>query len=269
MRGTIRVLNIARAAMPPPSPPRSGTEIVARTARFGLCHYMFVRFRQQGRRLQASLMHTRRVAGKMQSEHIASLGTVDADVSVRERLAFWAKLPERLAQLGNRVGPDDQPKIYSALHARIPMVTPDEQRAVQEENAKDDERFWDAIRDLNASTVEEHKGLVKSAEARIAEHAARAAEAAERTDTAKERLERIRRGEVVPGGLGKRLDFERLMRKAGVTPSLLKRAKLLGSLTAEEFESFLKKKHLGFEAMDKAMDREARQIIRAWQAPKE
>src|SRR5271156_6369578 len=99
---------------------------------------MFVRFRQQGRRLQASLMHTQRVAGKMQSEHIAALGSVGADVSVRDRLAFWAKLPERLAHLANRVGPDDQPKIYSALHGRIPMLTPDEQRVLQAENAKYD-----------------------------------------------------------------------------------------------------------------------------------
>ena len=53
-------------------------------------------------------MQAQRVSGKMQSEHIASLGSVDAEVSVRERLAFWAKLPERLARLGNRVGPDDQ-----------------------------------------------------------------------------------------------------------------------------------------------------------------
>src|SRR5271170_2921987 len=121
---------------------------------------MFVRFRQQGRRLQASLMHTRRVAGKMDSEHIASLGSVDADVSVRERLAFWSKLPERLARLGNRVGPDDHAKIYAALHARIPMVTPDEQRAIQEENAKNDERFWDTTRDLNASHIEGHKALI-------------------------------------------------------------------------------------------------------------
>ena len=52
-------------------------------------------------------MQTRRVSGKMQSEHIASLGTVGADVSVRDRLAFWAKLPERLARLGNRDGPDE------------------------------------------------------------------------------------------------------------------------------------------------------------------
>src|SRR5271155_5445460 len=130
---------------------------------------MFVRFRQQGRRLQASLIHTQRVAGKMQSEHIASLGSVGADVSVRERLTFWAELPGRLARLGNRVGPDDQPKIYSALHARIPMVTPDEQRALQAENAKYDEQFWGGIRDLNASGVEQHKSLIASAEKKIAE----------------------------------------------------------------------------------------------------
>jgi hypothetical protein len=165
----------------------------------------------QLRALQASLMHTQRVAGKMQSEHIAGLGTVDADVSVRERLAFWAELPARLARLGNRVGFEDHAKIYRALHARIPMVTPDEQRAVQEENAKDGERFWGAIRDLNASGAEEHKGLIARAERKIAEQTASAAKAAERANEAKECLERIKRGESVPGGLGKRLDFEKLI----------------------------------------------------------
>jgi hypothetical protein len=100
---------------------------------------MFVRFRQQGRRFQPSLMQSRRVSGTPCNEHVASLGSVDAEVSVRERLAFWAKLPERLARLANRVRPDEHAKIYGALHARIPMVTVDEQRAVQEENAKGDD----------------------------------------------------------------------------------------------------------------------------------
>jgi hypothetical protein len=102
---------------------------------------MFVRFRHQGRRLQPSLMQTRRVDGKVRSEHIASLGSVDADLSLRERLAFWAKLPGRLDRLGNRVGAHEHAKIYGALHDRIPMVTAEEQCAVQEENFKDDERF--------------------------------------------------------------------------------------------------------------------------------
>ena len=227
--------------------------------RFGLCHYMFVRFRQQGRRLQASLMHTRRAGGKMQSEHIASLGTVDADVSVRERLAFWAELPDRLARLGNRVGPDDHPKIYGALHARIPMVTPDEQRAVQAENAKDDERFWGGIRDLNASGVEGHKGLIALAERKMTEQTASAAEAAERAAAAKDRLERLERGESVSGGLGKRPDFDKIMKAAGVTPSNARHMMQIASLTQEEFESLPS----GVEAMEKAERRAVRQILRA------
>jgi hypothetical protein len=212
-------------------------------------------------------MQTRRVAAKMQNEHIASLGSVDADVSVRERLAFWIEIEKRLARLGNRVGPNDRDKIIAALGARIPFLTPDDLRAVQEENAKDAERFWGVIRDLNASTVEEHKGLVKSAESRIAEAAARAAEAAGRAYAAKERLERISRGESVPGGLAKRLDFDELIKIAGITPGMLKRMKMLGSLTDEEFESMFEKERAEkrIEAVDQAIDREVRKIIRARQ----
>ncbi|MGO9429063.1 hypothetical protein, partial [Rhodoblastus sp.] len=62
------------------------------------------------------------------AEHIGALGSVDAAVSIRERLAFWAKVPARLASLGNFVSPDEHAKLYAALHARIPMPTPDEQK---------------------------------------------------------------------------------------------------------------------------------------------
>ncbi len=153
----------------------------------------------------------------MLTEHIGALGSVDAAVSVRERLAFWAKLPERLARLANRVGSEEHAKIYAALRARIPMVTPDEQRAIQEENAKDDERFWDTLRDVGASSIKDHKALIARAEAVIAEQAPRVAEAAERVEVAKSRLEKLRRGETVPGGLGKRLDVVRALKAAGLT----------------------------------------------------
>ena len=141
-------------------------------------------------------MQTRRVDGKVRSEHIASLGSVDADVSVRERLAFWAKLPERLARLGNRVGPEEHAKIYGALHARIPMVTAEEQRAVQEENFKDDERFWDTMRDLNASHIEGHKALIargRGEDRRDTEP--EVAKAAEKVEVARSRLESSARRE--------------------------------------------------------------------------
>jgi hypothetical protein len=230
-----------------------------------LCHYiMFVRFRQQGRRLQASLMQTRRVSGKICNEHIASLGSVGADVSVRERLAFWVKLPERLARLANRVHPNEHAKIYGALHARIPMVMPDEQQALQEANAKGDEQLWEAMRDMGIASVEEHKAVIARAETKIAEAAQRAAESGEQAQAAKDRLDRIRLGESVPGGLGKPFDVERALKAAGWTPSDFRRARLLASLTEAEMKQASAKTCTEVvDAADKAIERVARRIIRA------
>jgi hypothetical protein len=186
-------------------------------------------------------------------------------VSVRERIAFWAKLPGRLDRLGNRVGADEHGKIYGALHARIPMVTPDEQRAVQEENFKDDERFWDAMRDLNAASVEEHKSLIADAEAKLkgSEHAA--ADAGEKLEAAKDRLQRLAGGESVSGGLGKKFDPVATMKAAGITPGMLRRMRLFNSLTETEFEALLEPTRMKrrIDAADKAFEREARRIMRA------
>lgn len=88
--------------------------------RLGVCHYNVRPLPRARSTASGEPDHNRRVAGRVNSEHIAGLGTVDADVSVRDRIAFWAKLPERPARLGNRVGADDHAKIYGALHARIP-----------------------------------------------------------------------------------------------------------------------------------------------------
>jgi hypothetical protein len=197
--------------------------------------------------------------------HIGALGSADGDASVRSRLAFWAKLPQRLAPLGTRLGADEYPKIYAALHGRIPMVTPDEQRAVQEESFKDDERFWDAMRDLNASHIEGHKAHIATAEAKIAEMEPGVAKAAEEVEVARTKLEKLKRGEEVAGGLGKRLDLRAVIKAAGMTPSLLRRARLSASLTEAEFESLLapERMHQRIEASDKAFEREARRLIRA------
>jgi hypothetical protein len=97
---------------------------------------MFVRFRKTPRRLQASVVETRRAAGKVASEHVASLGSVTLPMTVRGRQASWAHLWDRLHALSNRVGADDQAKIRNAVHARIPMVLPEEATA---EEAK----YWD------------------------------------------------------------------------------------------------------------------------------
>jgi hypothetical protein len=97
---------------------------------------MFVRFRQSHHRLQVSVLGTRRVAGKVTSEHVGSLGSVAVPTTVAGRLAFWENLWERLTALSNRISADDQTKIRNAVHARIQMVLPDEANA-------DEAAYWE------------------------------------------------------------------------------------------------------------------------------
>ena len=91
---------------------------------------MFVRFRQTRTRLQVSLIQTRRIDGRVRHEHIAGLGSVETPLSVADRLLFWRRLHERLAKLGNRIDAALQDKILGEIHARIPMVTVEEQQAL-------------------------------------------------------------------------------------------------------------------------------------------
>ena len=46
------------------------------------------------------------------------------------RIEFWHGLHERLAQLSHRLDAETRGKVMGAVHARVPMVTPDEQRAL-------------------------------------------------------------------------------------------------------------------------------------------
>jgi hypothetical protein len=115
------------------------TRVVAyrwRAARQEHATTMFVRFRTTPRRLQVSVLETRRAAGKVTNEHIASLGSIEVPMTVGGRQAFWANLWERLPRLSNRIGADDQTKIRNTLHARIPMVMPDEAN-------EDEAKYWE------------------------------------------------------------------------------------------------------------------------------
>ncbi len=225
-------------------------------------HMPFVRFRQQGQRLQASLVQSRRAGGKVHGEHIGALGSVDGEVSVRSRVAFWAKIHDRLAALGNRVGADEHPKILGALHARIPMVTPDELHAVQEESFKDDEQFWGSMQDMNASHIEGLKGHIALAESKIAAMEPEVAKAAEKVEVARAKIDKLKRGEAVAGGLGKPVDLVGILKAAGFTARDFRRMRLTGSLTKAEFETALTNTHAA-EAADRAFDREALRLIRA------
>jgi hypothetical protein len=83
---------------------------------------MHIRARLHRRRLQISLIDTRRVGGKVQQEHIATLGSVPPDMTPADRVAFWTKVHPRLARLGNRFDSATLAKVMGELHAKVPMV---------------------------------------------------------------------------------------------------------------------------------------------------
>jgi hypothetical protein len=92
---------------------------------------MIVRFRQTTTGLQCSLVETRRIDGKVRYQHVASLGSVPASPSVGDRLAFWRRVYEQLAGLADRIDAETQGQIISSVHSRVPIVTPNEQRALR------------------------------------------------------------------------------------------------------------------------------------------
>jgi hypothetical protein len=204
---------------------------------------MFVRFRTVRRRLQASLIETRRLEGKVRHEHVASLGSIAATSSVADRIAFWQELHQRLGRLSNRLDAMAQAKLLGEVHVRIPMVTMEEIRAVQLENAEADEPLWRGLANMQAEQAGGNRQLAAAAERKVAEGQA----AVERANTAgaaaEERIERLKRGEAVSGGLGKPIDVERIAREAGMTAADIKRARqtaLIAELGGEAgFEKLL------------------------------
>jgi hypothetical protein len=72
---------------------------------------MFVRFRRAKTRLQASLIQNHWNDGRVRHEHITMLGVVDHPQTIAGRIAFWQRLHERLASLGNRVDAATQAKL--------------------------------------------------------------------------------------------------------------------------------------------------------------
>ena len=118
---------------------------------------MFVRFRNSRARLQVSIVEPRRAAGKVRAEHVAGLGAIAQPATVIDRVQLWQSLHQRLAALANRI-PDPSP-ILAAVHERIPLSTPDEQRAAMLEAAEADARLWETLRDPHQSTADDHEPL--------------------------------------------------------------------------------------------------------------
>src|SRR5262245_4839107 len=89
---------------------------------------MFVRFRSmpRRRRLQLSLVCTRRRGTRSRQFHIAALGTVAWPASTADRLAFWYRLDRRI----ERVPSELRDHVIASIAKRIPPVTAAERRAI-------------------------------------------------------------------------------------------------------------------------------------------
>jgi hypothetical protein len=105
---------------------------------------MLVHFRETPYGLAMSLVESRRENGKVRHDFVASLGSLETPPSVTARVEFWRGLHERLDQLSNRLDAETRGKVIGAVHSRVPMVTSDEQRALQLE-AKGDAGQWPPI----------------------------------------------------------------------------------------------------------------------------
>jgi hypothetical protein len=195
---------------------------------------MFVRFRQSPRRLQLSLVETRREGGKVRHEHVASLGAVATPLSVAGRVELWQGLHQRLDRLSNRLDGETQAKILGAVHARVPMPTVDEVHALHLDEAKQHETAWRMRHVQTEGSVEENKLRLKAAERMVAEGEPLVASAAEEVKAAEQRRERVERGENVPLP-GKPPTLKEL----GITPAHARHMMTMSSLTPEQFERFL------------------------------
>ena len=213
---------------------------------------MFARFRQSRNRLQVSIVETRRVAGKVRHEHIASLGSIASPPSVADRIAFWAKLHELLSRLSNRLTAEVQGKILGSVHARIPLPTPDEQRALQLENAAADQRTWATFAEMFDEKVAGQQKLRAAVERAMDADQSSAARAKAALATAEERLARLTKGGTVVGGFAKSLDSEAILRNAGWTKAEIEHCLRTAALSEAELKEFLQGVMARHERADRA-----------------
>ena len=177
---------------------------------------MFTRFRTTLRRLQVSIVETRRTAGRVHHEHVAGLGSARLPLSRESRIEFWAPLYPRLERLANRLDSNTQAKVVAAVDARIPIVTMEEIRAQQLGAAQAEAKFWEGLQAGHEDLATGNDQVAATASRTAAESRQAADGAGEHAAQAKERIARLERGEAVAAGIAK-VDVDQLMRQLGIT----------------------------------------------------
>jgi hypothetical protein len=155
----------------------------------------------------------------VRNEHVASFGSVEVPQTVEARLVFWQRLHDRLAKLANRVDATAQAKIFGDIHAKIPMVMLDEQRGLQLRNAESDEQFWTSMRGMAEDNLAGHQEIADLAERSITDAKPVIKDAGAKAATARNRIDRLKKGEAVSGGLGKPRTREEFIALLGLSAS--------------------------------------------------
>jgi hypothetical protein len=146
------------------------------------------------------------------------------------------------------------------------MTGANDQRTVQLENAKADVSFWGGLAEMHDATIEDHKRLIEIATKAIAKAEAAKKDAADNVTIAKDRVERIERGEDVPGGLSKpmtREDMAKILRDEGFTTADIKHCDVvhaIGTYGEDAWNIFLEQVHL---RQEKEAKRTARDMLRS------
>jgi hypothetical protein len=145
---------------------------------------MHIRSHLHHRRLQISLIDTRRVDGKVRQEHVASLGSISHDMAVQDRVAFWTQVHPRL----------------SIARRNVETST------------------W--LRDMFQATVDSKKAMLAKLQRDIAEGETQVAKMDDAVKHGQDKLNRLKAGEDV--SMGKELDYaaiRAILKKAGWTRS--------------------------------------------------
>jgi hypothetical protein len=107
---------------------------------------------------------------------IGSLGSVPHDPSPTDRIAFWHRVRERLAQLSNRIDGEARIKLLDQIDACVALPTALELRELKRTNpeAEAEAKVWDSLHDVSAAPALSHRKLAEQAEAVAKDAKARA-----------------------------------------------------------------------------------------------
>jgi hypothetical protein len=206
---------------------------------------MFVRFQHRGRRLRLAVVENRRENGAVRTHIVASLPSVPDQPTTTDRAAFWHKLHERFAGLGNRVDAATAAKLMSAIHNRIPMPAPGDRRAAQIANLRKDIETSDRLGEMISEMIEGRRAMVAALTAEIAELEPHHRTLKDGAAADHEHITRLECGEDIAAGLnGRRFgpaETSAIVRAIGVTAAGMQHMQNVAAMPEQMHEEYIAK----------------------------